>query len=82
MTITPNSSKNMVVGIKYTYGGTSAFSTDPFDSKEIVTNDVLGSLAVGYKYQLSTTDSVTFDSGDNGNAQDQIGFWISFNDIA
>lgn len=82
MTITPTSARNMVVGIKYTYGGTSAFSTNPFDSTEVITNGVVGSLIVGYKYQFSTTSGVTFDSADDGNAQTQAGFLISFNDIA
>jgi hypothetical protein len=81
-TITPISNKNMSVGVKYTYGGTSAFSTNPFDSTEIVTDGVVGSLLVGYKYQLSTTSSVVFDSGDNGNAQTQQSYYILFDDTA
>lgn len=80
ITITPIASRNMSVGIKYTYGGTSAFSTNPFDGTHIVDTGSTGSLIVGYKYQKSTTSTVTFDSNDNGNAQTQAGYYISFND--
>lgn len=81
-TISPISAKNMSVGVKYTYGGTSAFSTNPFESTEIVTDGVVGSLLVGYQYQKISTSSVVFDSGDDGNAQTQQSYYILFDDTA
>lgn len=81
-TITPLAPRNMAVGIKYTYGGTSSFNTNPFDSTISANNGTVGSLLVGYKYQYSTNDIVTFDSPDNGNAQTQASYYISFNDAA
>lgn len=67
------------VGIKYTYGGTSAFSTNPFDSTQIITDGSVGSLLVGYEYISGTASDSTFDSADDGNAQIQASFHVSFN---
>lgn len=60
----------------------AAANTNPFDSTISVNNSTVGSLLIGYKYQYSTNTPVTFDSPDNGNAQTQASYYISFNDAA
>lgn len=84
-TITPVTTKSLCVGIKYINGTPSAsFSVNPFDKNELSYSHGSPSWAlnVGYTYQLSTTNTVTFDTLDEGAAQLQCSYYISFNDIA
>lgn len=79
ITITPAGGSHPLLFccVKYTYGGTSAFSSGTFDVTQTAGNSTTGSIIAGLKYQSADSNSFTFDSADNGNAQLQAGFYLT-----